>query len=149
MSCNSLIGQWMNARHSWNYHQLSWPFERGLSLLDSNFHGLVVDIPPSISSMFENNSTAAPGWLQFILLSYFGKWVFNHLNNGYTMLFGPFGARPDIKANIPSCCRKMDVSRFQSCKLRNACDSLLNIRTPARFRGVSSFIHLGMFNNVL
>ena len=25
---NSLIGQWMNARHSWNYHQLSWPFER-------------------------------------------------------------------------------------------------------------------------
>ena len=44
---------------------------------------------------------------------------------------------------------KMDVSRFQSCKLRNACDSLLNIRTPARFRGVSSFIHLGMFNNVL
>ena len=104
--CISLIGRWMNARHSWNYHQLSWPFERGLSLLDSNFHGLVVDIPPSISSMFENNSTAAPGWLQFILLSYFGKWVFNHLNNGYTMLFGPFGARPDIKANIPSCCRK-------------------------------------------
>ena len=44
---------------------------------------------------------------------------------------------------------KMDVSRFQSCKLRNACDSLLNIRTPARFGGVSSFIHLGMFNNVL
>ena len=44
---------------------------------------------------------------------------------------------------------KMDVPRFQSCKLRNACDSLLNIRTPARFRGVSSFIHLGMFNNVL
>ena len=65
------------------------------------------------------------------------------------MLFGPFGARPDIKANIPSCCKKIDVSRFQSCKLRNACDSLLNIRTPARFRGVSSFIHLGMFNNVL
>ena len=44
---------------------------------------------------------------------------------------------------------KMHVSRFQSCKLRNACDSLLNIRTPARFGGVSSFIHLGMFNNVL
>ena len=44
---------------------------------------------------------------------------------------------------------KMDVSRFQSCKLRNACDSLLNIRTPARFGGVSSFIHLSMFNNVL
>ena len=44
---------------------------------------------------------------------------------------------------------KMDVSRFQSCKPRNACDSFLNIRTPARFRGVSSFIHLGMFNNVL
>ena len=42
-----------------------------------------------------------------------------------------------------------DVSGFQSCKLRNACDSLLNIKTPARFRGVSSFIHLGMFNNVL
>ena len=30
-----------------------------------------------------------------------------------------------------------------------ACDSHLNIRTPARFGGVSSFIHLGMFNNVL
>ena len=61
MSCNSLIGQWMNAPHSWNYHQLSWPFERGLSLLDSNFHGLVVDIPPLISSMSEKNSAAAPG----------------------------------------------------------------------------------------
>ena len=49
----------------------------------------------------------------------------------------------------PLAVEKMDVSRFQSCKLRNACDSLLNIRTPARFRGVSPFIHLGMFNNVL
>ena len=38
---------------------------------------------------------------------------------------------------------------LQSCKLRNACDSLLNIRTPARFGGVSSFIHLGMFKTVL
>ena len=49
------------------------PFRLSVEILDSNFHGLVVDIPPSISSMSEKNSAAAPGWLQFIPLSYFGK----------------------------------------------------------------------------
>ena len=44
-----------------------------ISLVDCNFHGLVVDKPPSISSVSEKSSAAALGWLQFILLSYFGK----------------------------------------------------------------------------
>ena len=42
-----------------------------ISLVDSNFHGLVVDKPPSISSVSEKSSAAALGWLLFILLSYF------------------------------------------------------------------------------
>ena len=44
-----------------------------ISLVDSNFHGLVVDKPLSISSVSEKSSAAALGWLLFILLSYFGK----------------------------------------------------------------------------
>ena len=44
-----------------------------ISLVDFNFHGLVVDKPPSISSVSEKSSAAALGWLQFILMSYFGK----------------------------------------------------------------------------
>ena len=88
-----------------------------ISLVDFNFHGLVVDKPPSISSVSEKSSAAALGWLQFILLSYFGKWVFNHLNNGYILLFGSFGARLDIKANIPSRCRNRRM--FQGSKVAN------------------------------
>ena len=88
-----------------------------ISLVDFNFHGLVVDKPPSISSVSEKSSAAALGWLQFILLSYFGKWVFNHLNNGYILLFVSFGARPDIKANIPSRCRNRRM--FRGSKVAN------------------------------
>ena len=53
--------------------------------------------------MSEKNSAAAPGGFSLFCCHILEN---EYLNNGYTMLFGSFGARPDIKANIPSFCIK-------------------------------------------
>lgn len=95
-----------------------------LWLHDSNFHGLVVDNTFNFFTQSAKEFCRCPRLAALYTLvklrscwrEHLEKWAFDHLMLDL-MLFASFGARPDIKVNIPPCWGKKRM--FPSSKVAN------------------------------